>query len=388
VDTYLNIEENNPRTDFAFEAGYWKLYCFYLLDDKDLGEFASNFLEKYGEAHAGHEFTNLARLIRADFHFNKQNYPEAATSYVALQVDKLPEKLRPNTQFNRAWSLAEAGRHVDAAVAFTQFITANPGHEFTAKAIARRGLAYRESKDLPNAMNDFQKVVKEHPNSDATELAYLQMGLIAAEQRNHKASIDSFQLMLKKFPNSPAAAQAWFAIGRGHFALEQWAEAVSALEKAINRDAKTYLDQGHQLIVQAQYIRQDVPALSKAVDTYRRANNQASIPANVLSWLGLKLYDQKSYASAANYLSLAATPDTPENTDPRVWSYLAMALLETENFESSLKASDHFLRATPQEGPARARGLLTKGRSLLGLGLNSPKKANLTPSSCCWKVIS
>ncbi len=71
VEVYLMIEQGYPTTDQAFEAGYWKLYCFYLLDDKDLGEFANAFIQRHLQERAQHEFLNLARLIRADFYFNK-----------------------------------------------------------------------------------------------------------------------------------------------------------------------------------------------------------------------------------------------------------------------------------------------------------------------------
>ena len=366
VETYLMVEQSEPGSDAAFEAGYWKLYCFYLLDDKDLAEFATGYIAKYSEARATHEFLNLARLIRADHHFNKQRYAEAASSFSDVQMDKLPAKLQPGTLFNKAWALAEAQRGQDAIAAFSQFIAQNQGHELIAKALARRGLVYRETKDLPNAMSDFKNVAQNHPNSEAAELAYLQMGLIAAEQRDHKATIAAFELLVKKFPTSPAAGQAWFGIGRAHYSLQQWEESIKALNKAIDTDRKTYLDQASQMIIQAQYVQQNVEALSKAIDEFRRANANANIPPNVLTWLGLKLYDQKSFPRAAQYLSLAATPDAPENTDPRVWNYLGMAFLETKDYESSVKAIDHFLKVTV-DGAPKARGLLTKGRALLGM---------------------
>jgi tetratricopeptide (TPR) repeat protein len=132
-------------------------------------------------------------------------------------------------------------------------------------------------------------------------------------------------------------------------------------------DKKTYLDRASQMLVLAYYAQQDAEGLAKAVDTFRSANANANIPPNVLSWLGLKLYDQKQFARSTKYLSLAATPDVPENTDPRVWNYLGMAFLETKDYESSINATNHFLAVTP-ESAARARGLLTKGRALLGLG--------------------
>ena len=44
-----------------------------------------------------------------------------------------------------------------------------------------------------------------------------------------------------------------------------------------------------------------------------------------------------------------------------------MAFLETKDYESSIKSTDNFLAVTP-ESAAKARGLLTKGRALLGMG--------------------
>jgi len=385
VETYIMVEQAaiqlnaQPASDAlaeaaqkssrlaAFESGYWKLYCFYLLDDKDLAEFATGYIAKYTDLYPDHEFLNLARLIRADHHFNKQRYAEAASSFSDVQIEKLPAKLRPGTQFNKAWSLAEAGRHQDAVGAFSLFLAQNQGHELTAKALARRGLAYREAKDLANAMTDFKNVAQNHPNSDAAELAYLQMGLIASEQRDHKATIAAFDILVKKFPTSPAAGQAWYGMGRAHYSLQQWKEAIKALNKAIDVDRKTYLDQASQMIIQAQYVQQNVEELSKAIDDYRRANVAGNITPNVLTWLGLNLFNKKAYPRAAHYLSLAATPDAPENTDPRVWNYLGMAFLETKDYESSIKSTDHFLKVT-SDGAPKARALVTKGRALLGMG--------------------
>jgi tetratricopeptide (TPR) repeat protein len=119
------------------------------------------------------------------------------------------------------------------------------------------------------------------------------------------------------------------------------------------------------MIIQAQYVQKNTEELAKAIDGYRRVNANANVPPNVLTWLGLKLYDLRLFARATHFLSLATTPDAPENTDPRVWSYLGMAFLETKDYESSVKATEHFLKVIP-ESAARARGLLTKGRGLLG----------------------
>lgn len=367
VEVYLMIEQGYPGSDHAFEAGYWKLYCFYLLDDRDLGDFASAFIQRHAADRAEHEYLNLARLIRADHAFNKADYAKAADAFKEVQIEKLPAKLQPSTRFNQAWALAEAGRPQEAVAAFSQFLAEHAGHEFTSKALARRGLAYREARDLPKAVADFQRVVKEYTNSEAAEMAYLQLGLIAMDQRDAKAMIAAFEMLVSKYPRSAAAGQAWYGIGRGYFDQKDWAKAIPALQKSIEADKEANFERASQMLLLAHYGQQNVDGLGAAIDAYRKANSNANVPATVVTWLGLKLYDLKLYARATHYLAMATTPDAPDNTDPRVWNYLGMAFLETKDYEGSIRATDHFLKVTP-ESAAKARGLLTKGRALLGQG--------------------
>lgn len=367
VEVYLIVEQYHKDTDEAFEAGYWKLYCFYLLNDKDLGEFANGFIARYTPTKGDHEFLILARLIRADFFFNKGDFNQASMSYTDLKIDKLPEKLRPGTVFNMGWAQAESGRHQDAVVTFTRFLTDFPGHEFSAKALARRGMANRDARDLPKAKADFEQVTKDFPESDACEIAWLQLGLIAMELKDSKASIAAFETLLKKFPRTPAAAQAQYGIGRGYFDQKSYDKAIPALRRSLEIDNKTYFDKASQMLMLCEYARQNVGELAKTIDGYLAAKPEGVVPANILKWLGLKLYGAEEFKKAARYLELAATPDTPENTEPAVWIYLAMSQLPAGHFDQSVAAADNYLKSNPDPS-SKARALITKGRAQLGKG--------------------
>jgi len=312
VEVYLIIEQYHKDTDEAFEAGYWKLYCFYLLNDKDLGEFANGFIARYTPTKGDHEFLTLARLIRADYFFNKSDFNQAALSYTDLKVDKLPEKLRPGTVFNMGWAQAESSRHQDAVVTFTRFLTDFPGHEFFAKALARRGMANKDARDLPKAKADFEQVTKDFPQSDACEIAWLQLGLIGMELKDPKASITAFETLLKKFPNTPAAAQAQYGIGRGYFDQKSYDKAIPALRRSLEIDSKTYFEKASQMLMLCEYARQNAGELAKTIDGYLAARPDGTVPPNILKWLGLKLYTAEDFKKAARYLELAATPETPE----------------------------------------------------------------------------
>ena len=367
VEVYLIIEQYHKDTDESFEAGYWKLYCFYLLGDKELGEFANGFIARYTPIKGDHELLSLARLIRADFFFNKADFNQAALSYTDLKIEKLPEKLRPGTVFNMGWAQAESGRHQDAVVTFTRFLTDFPGHEFSAKALARRGMANKDARDLPKAKADFELVTKDFPTSDACEIAWLQLGLIGMEMKDAKASIAAFETLLKKFPKTPAAAQAQYGIGRGYFDQKAYDKAIPALRRSFEIDSKTYFDKASQMLMLCEYARQNADELAKTIDGYLAAKPEGVVPANILKWLGLKLYGAEEFKKAARYLELAATPDTPENTEPVVWIYLAMSQLPAGHFDQSVAAADNYLKSNPDPS-SKARALITKGRAQLGKG--------------------
>ncbi|HEY1048366.1 MAG TPA: tetratricopeptide repeat protein, partial [Prosthecobacter sp.] len=285
VEVYLLIEQYHPDTDEAFEAGYWKLYSFYLLNDRDLGEFATAFIARHAQKRAGHEYLSLARLIRADFYFNKGEFQQAALSYNDVVIDQLPEKLRPGSLFNMGWAQGEAGRHQEAVATFSRFINEYPAHEFIAKAYARRGLANRDARDLPKAKADFEHVTKEFPKSDACEMAWLQLGFIAMEQKDPKATVTAFETLLKKFPTTTAAAQAWYGIGRGNFDQKIYDKAVPALRRSIEIDSKGYLDKSSQLIILCDYARQNAEDLAKSIDSYLASKPGGQVPPNILKWL-------------------------------------------------------------------------------------------------------
>jgi tetratricopeptide (TPR) repeat protein len=214
VELYLMVEQEYPDEDVAFEAGYWKLYCFYLLEDKDLGEFANAFLKRWAKTKESHEFVAKAALMRADHFFNTGAYEEAAGAFLDVPMEGLSPALRSNALFNMGYSQVEAKRFQEAIGTLTRFLNDNSNHEFTENALAHRGLAYREVKDFAKAKEDFRKVVKEFPKSGPAELAWYQLGLIATTERNPTEKIQAFENLVKLYPQSQAVPQAWLRIGR------------------------------------------------------------------------------------------------------------------------------------------------------------------------------
>ncbi len=367
IDLYDMILRFSPQHELAFEAAYWRVYCYYMIDDRRLGDIARDFVATYGSTHQNHEFINKARLLVADHHFNRQEYRQAADEYGQIQVPTLPANLRPSTWFHKGWSEAETGKNSDAIASLTEFINGSPDDPGLAKALAKRGLCYKETHDNEKALGDFQHIIREFPKDDSVELAYYLSALVHGDQSKTKDMVADFEMLLKLFPRSPARAEASFRAGSGLIDLKDTDKALPLLRAAVNADKKAYGNIGSQKIQLCLWNKKDAEALAKEVDTYRATYTDATMPPSMLGFLGLTFFKSKEYNRSAKYLTWASTPEVPENTDPRIWNFLAQSLLEVKSYDDCVKAVDHFLATSPDPG-SKALGLLTKARALLGAG--------------------
>ena len=367
IDMYNMVQEYHGNSPAAFEAAYWKVYCLYLLEEGDLAPTINAFLAKYASGYKDHEYINSARLLLADYHFNKQQYKEAAAAFAEVNISKLAEKLRPSTLYHKGWSQSEAGQHSEAVLSLGAFIKDNPQSPDLAKALAKRGLSAKEMNDTTQALDDFGRIIKEFPTSEAVELAYYLSGIIHEKRNDKKAMLASFEALLTNFPTSPASAEAAFKSGVAYADQENFDKAISLLKQSIKLDAKTFGDTATQRVLLCYWAKEDIDNLAREVDDYRNNNAGAVIPPTMLGFLGLKFFDRKDFARAARYLTWASTPDAPENTDVRIWDYLAQAQNAIKSYEDALKAIDNFLKGSP-ESLAKARGFETKARTLIGLG--------------------
>ncbi len=367
VEVYLMVEQDYPGDDVAFEAGYWKLYCFYLLEDKDLGEFATAFLSRWSKPKAGHEFVAKAALIRADHYFNRGEYEKAASAFADVEMDNLNPDLRASVLYNQGYSLSQAGRHAEAVGSFTRFLNENSNHELAPNALTHRGLANKEAKDLTKARADFKRITEDFSKSSSAELAWYQLGLIAGMERDNEGKIQAFESLVKLFPQSQAVPQAWFGIGSAAFEKEDWPKAQEALRRAMRLDPKSYTDKAGQMLITSYYAQEDSEGLITVIDDFLARRPESEVSPNILGWLGLTLFAQDDFKRAAKYLGRATTED-PVHTIPTIWNYLGMARVENGSYKEAISSLQHFLDVTTQPGAERGKALLFRARAELGQG--------------------
>lgn len=367
IDLYDMIEKYFPDHDLAFEASYWKVYCYFLLEDKRMTDVAAEFINKYASKKKDHEFINTTRLLIADFYFTKQNFAPAADAFAQVNMKKLDDRFRASSLLHKGWSEAEAGKHTNAIASLSEFITANSGDAELPKALAKRGLSYKITQNPTSAIADFQRIIKEFPQSDQVELALYLSGTIHFEQREWKLMIDDFAALSRQFGKSAALAEVNYKMGLGYIELRDTDRALPCFRTAIELDPKAFGKIGAEKVLLCLWNKKDYATLAKEIDAYRGKYSDATIPPTMLAWLGITLFDKKDFSGSAKYLTWAATPDAPENTDMRIWNYLGQALLEVKQYDECLKAIDHFLIAS-EDNMGKAKGLLTKASAELGLG--------------------
>jgi tetratricopeptide (TPR) repeat protein len=371
VEVFLLLEKDHPETPESLEAGYQKLLCFFQLNDKDLPLFTERFEERYAPKYAKHEYLMMARLIRADWHFSKQDYPKAAEAFVGVDMKRVPKEVRSSVIYKKGFAEAESKKSNDAVNTLSLFLNEYPNDPNVPVALAQRGVAYQAVGAADRALADFNTIIKQHPNSPAVEMALFQSARIKLQTRDIKGMIADYEALVAKFPNSGAAAEAYYFIGRGYFDLKEknlYEKGLEPLRKAIAANREEYLDKASQILIAIQAAREDLDGLAKEVDTYLESRKDASVSPTILLTLGQRYFERANYRASARYLFKASTPEEPKNTDAAVWNYLGRAELNNGKYEDAVKYFDNYLAQAPPNTEAWAEALLYKASALKELG--------------------
>ena len=369
IDFYNMILQFSAGHELAFEAGYWQVYCYYMLEDRHLADFARKFVKDFEPSHKGHEYINKARLLVADNFFNHQDYKSASAEYGQIVIANLPAGLRASTWYHKGWSEAETAQHGEAINSLTEYINLAATDPDLPKALAKRGLSYKENNENDKALEDFQRIIKDYPKDEAVELAYYLSGLVHMAKGSTQLMIDDFLELEKRFPSSPARPEALYRAGVGYLELKDkaWMKALPLLRKAVEADKKTFGKAASEKIQLCLWAKKDMDALAVEVDAYRSTYRDAILQHNMMAVLGISFFDRKDFIRAERYMNLATSGEPKEDIKPYFWNILAQASLELKHYEQSVKAVEQFL-ATDLDPKSKADALLVHSRGLLGTG--------------------
>lgn len=366
---FANAERQLPQSDKAFEAGYYRLLCFYNIKGSNIPMQVDAFLEVYQKQHPRSLRIHKALLMKAETLFENGKYREAAAAYNQIKASVIGVDTRADLLYKRGWCLSLSGDHNGAVRSYTQFLNQFPQDERAAKALARRAQSYQALEDRVSAIKDFESILKKYPKTKLAALAWQNTARINKEQKNYPEMIRRYQALIKNFPDlkKKTLANAQYWIGYGYFNLQKYPKAIEALEKAVQMDPVSYAYKGGMLILYSASSMKDKPRLQQAVDAIIKIKKGDKVPVPIYRWLAMQCFNEGEMKECDRYLSLGVTPEEPRQTPKSFWRILGKARVETGAYEKALKATKNFLDVA-EEPFWKAETLLDRAQAFLGLG--------------------
>jgi TolA-binding protein len=184
--------------------------------------------------------------------------------------------------------------------------------------------------------------------------------LILGQQDNTKGMVDTFRQLLREFPKSSVAAQAHYYIGKTAFEAKDYKTALTALNTARQLNKEQYYNLASVRIILCQFYLKDRPALTKEVNNFMADSPNATVPPEVLEWLGIEYYNEKNFQAAEKYLSALRKTDEAGKVKPDYLFYLGDAATKLKNLPEAEEAFAKYLQ-TAKDPAGKAKVLLTLG---------------------------
>jgi TolA-binding protein len=358
---YDEIIAKYPQREDAKDARYQRLINIYNSDPAALSAAVDEFL-KSGPTE---ERADQAKLLQGEAFYKQQNFAEAAPIYAELRASHLSPKLRTEASYKLGLCYVQMKDLPRIVEAFTYYVQAFPNTPQAPAALAQRANAYRENKNYDVALADLNTILTKYPGTPEREASLQQKALILGQQGNAKGMSDTFRQLLKEFPKSPAVAQAQYYIGKAAFEAKDYKAAIAALNAARQLNKEQYYDLATVRIVSSYFYLRDRAALTKEVDTFMATSPSASVPADILEWLGIEYYNEKNYATAEKYLSALGKIESPANVKSDFWFYLGDTESRLKNFTAAENAYARYLQ-TATDPAGKAKVLLALGAAKIG----------------------
>ncbi len=366
ADVYGILERNYRERPEGIEGGYRRLQCLHLLNDGGLPVLAGRYIEQQRKIDPKSKFLDLALLMKAEWHFEQNEFAEAAKAYAEVRPQNIAQEHHIARLYKLGWSQVEGGLPAKGIATLGEFLEKYPQDPLAPSALAKRASAQQTAKDLKKALADYQALASRYSESSELEFALQQIAVIQLELKDTPAMVTAFLNLLEKYPETDAAAEANFWIGSGYVQQKKYRQAIAYLDKARKLDGKTYYEVATRRIILASYQLEDVDSLADETEAFLAEKRKLTIPLPIFTYLGIKLFEKGQFERAARFLELASTPDSPEQTRPEVWDYLGRANLKLKRYAKVIAPLDFYLDFI-QRPSLRAKTYVNKGTAQLGL---------------------
>lgn len=371
MEWFAAAEKAQPKTAVAADAGYRRIICaqqvpgvnFFHLTEKYLGTYAVA-----GSATAGLPCVDLVRLMYAD-RLLLFDAPAAARQFDALNLDQIPEVLRADTLYKKAWSASQSDNY-DPIPTLDSFIATYPQHTRMPDALTLRGSSNLKLNKVSEALVDFDRVIKEFPKADATAVCY-QKAAQACAGTDPKRMAAYYEGLISYYGEKvkegghgkPAAiAEAHYNIGCALYDTDP-AAAVPHFREARTMNAEQYANLVDLRLVQCYFKMKDTENLRQCLQTLKQSNPSTynGLPPAILRWCGWSCFQSQKYLDANTFLTDALAREPKEKyqavdgktyerpkVEPIVWKTLAKSRLELGSYRRGLEAAQFYVSMETQ----------------------------------------
>ncbi len=376
------VEKAQPETRVAADAAYRRLICAQQMRSTNFFSLAQKYLSTYaapGKSTASLPCNDLVRLMYAD-RMMLADIAEAARQFDAINFEHLPESVRPDAAYKKAWCAAQ-GDAYDPVPTLNHFINNYKQNARLPEALALRGSCLMKQNKMGQALADFDRVIKEFPTSDAAPVSWQRAAQACAATDPRKMVHYYEGLIACGTRVKPAAiAEAHYNIARALYETEP-AKAVPHFREARTMSAERYGALVDLSLVQCYFKMQDAENLRESLITLQRSNpgSYNALPPAILRWCGWMCFQNRNYLDADKYLSDALPREPREKytaadgseqerpkVEPLVWKTLARARLELRQYQRGLEAAEHYVQME-QQPYRKAEGMRDMSQLLVGL---------------------
>lgn len=388
AEWFRTAERAQPGTPVAADAGYRRLICIQQVRRLDFTREAEAYLSAYADnaATANLACIDLVRLMYAD-RLMGADPAAAARQFEAINIEQLPEAVRPDALYKKAWCAA-AGDQYDPVPPLDTFISTYGDDKRLPEALALRGSALVKQGKLAAALTDFDRVINDFSESEAAAVCWQRAAQACATSAPDKmisyyeGLIRYYEALVKRGgKDKPAAiAEAHYNIACALYEKDP-AAAVPHFREARTLNAEQYASLVDLRLVQCFFKMKDAENLRVALQTLEQTNagSYRALPPAILRWCGWSCFQVHDFAAADKYLTDALLREPREKyqasdgseqerpkVEPIVWKTLARARLELQHYEEALQPAEFYV-AMENQPYRKAEGMRDEAQILIGL---------------------
>ncbi len=357
-------ERYQPGGAVGADAAYRRIVCAQQQRSDSLLSLAHKFLSTY--AAQGSPTANLAICDWVRFTYADNIMPadteEAARQFDVLRIEQLPEEMRADAEYKKAWCAAQ-GNSYDPIPTLNHFITTYKQDPRLPDAYTLRGSVLADQGKIGEALRDFDHVLQHYPNSQAA--------LVCWQKAAHASKGDP-QRMIRYYEGlinnrhrgiKPAAlAEAHYGVACALYETRP-EEAVPHFTEAGAIAPDIYGSRVETALVQCYFKMQDADRLKRALYSLRQTNPASynALPPGILRWCGWMSFQRNDFAGADRLLTDAIAREPKERytapdgsqkerpkVEPIVWKILAHSLLELGQYKRGLEAASNYIAMETQ----------------------------------------